>query len=252
MLTKRIIPCLDVKAGRVVKGVQFENIEDAGDPTILAQFYSENAADEVVFLDIAASIEERKIMIQVVEQTAKKIFVPMTVGGGIRSVEDAREVLFKGADKVAVNSAAVKRPELIRELAMEFGSQAVVLAIDARRETAGRWKVFTHGGTLETSLNALAWAKQGKELGAGEILVTSMDQDGTKSGFDCDLTREVSRATHIPVIASGGGGTLEHFLEVFTHGEADAALAASIFHRREIAIVQLKEYLREKGIPVRL
>jgi cyclase len=251
MLAKRIIPCLDVKAGRVVKGVNFVELRDAGDPVELANVYNRDGADELVFLDITASSDRRDIMKDVVERTARQVFIPLTVGGGIRSVQDARGILVVGADKVSVNTAAVERPELITELSEEFGAQAVVLAIDARRNGAGRWNVYTYGGRTDTGMDAVEWAARGEALGAGEILLTSMDRDGTQVGFDCDLTRTVSRATHIPVIASGGGGRPEDFSEVLDRGEADAALAASIFHYGTHTVIGLKQTLKERGIPVR-
>lgn len=251
MLAKRIIPCLDVTAGRVVKGVNFVNLRDAGDPVELADRYNQQCADELVFLDITATHEVRDTMVDVVSRTARKVFIPLTVGGGIRSVADGRAILLAGADKVSVNSAAVRRPELISELSAEFGAQAVVLAIDARRRPSGGWSVFTRGGRDDAGIDAVEWAARGEALGAGEILLTSMDADGVQTGFDCALTRAVSRATHIPVIASGGAGTLEHFLEVLTDGEADAALAASIFHYGTYTVAQLKEYLERHGVPVR-
>lgn len=252
MLAKRIIPCLDVTAGRVVKGVNFVNLRDAGDPVELAERYNEQGADEVVFLDITASSDARQTMVDVVDRTARKVFIPLTVGGGIRSVADARGILLAGAEKVSVNTAAVRRPELITELSNEYGAQAVVLAIDARRRAGGGWNVFTRGGRDDEGIDAVEWAARGEALGAGEILLTSMDTDGVQTGFDCELTRAVSRATHIPVIASGGAGTLEHFLEVLTVGEADAALAASIFHYGTYTVSDLKEYLDKAGIPVRI
>nr|4EVZ_A Chain A, HisF-LUCA [synthetic construct]4EVZ_B Chain B, HisF-LUCA [synthetic construct] len=251
MLAKRIIPCLDVKDGRVVKGVNFENLRDAGDPVELAARYDEEGADELVFLDITASHEGRETMLEVVERTAEQVFIPLTVGGGIRSVEDASRLLRAGADKVSINTAAVKNPELITEAAEEFGSQAVVVAIDAKR-VGGGWEVFTHGGRKPTGLDAVEWARKVVELGAGEILLTSMDRDGTKAGYDLELTRAVSEAVSVPVIASGGAGELEHFAEVFELEGADAALAASIFHFGEITIREVKAYLRERGIEVRL
>jgi len=252
MLTKRIIPCLDVTGGRVVKGVNFLNLRDAGDPVELAGRYNEQGADELVFLDITASSDERDTMVDVVARTARRVFIPLTVGGGIRSVEDARRILLAGADKVSVNTAAVRRPELIRELAEEFGSQAVVLAIDAKRRASGGWTVYTRGGRVDEGIDAVEWAARGEALGAGEILLTSMDTDGVQGGFDCELTRAVSRATRIPVIASGGAGKPEDFLEVLTEGEADAALAASIFHYGRYTVAQLKEFLHKHHVPVRL
>ncbi len=250
MLAKRIIPCLDVTAGRVVKGVNFVNLRDAGDPVELAERYNLQGADEVVFLDITASSDQRKTMVDVVFRTARRVFIPLTVGGGIRSVSDARKTLVAGADKVSVNTAAVTRPELISELSREFGAQAVVLAIDARR-TGDSWNVFVKGGREDTGINVIEWASRGEALGAGEILLTSMDTDGVQKGFDCDLTRAVSRATRIPVIASGGGGKPEDFVKVLTEGEADAALAASIFHFGTYTVADLKEHLSKAGVLVR-
>ena len=251
MPAKRIIACLDVKDGRVVKGVRFVNLRDAGDPADLAAAYSEVGIDEVVFLDITASAEGRGLMVGIVERTAQKVFIPLAVGGGVRTVEDARRLLRAGADKVSVNTAAVERPELLTELSREFGAQAVVLAIDAKREEDG-WRVYTYGGRRPVERDAVAWAAEGEQLGAGEILLTSMDCDGTKAGFDCELTRAVSRAVGIPVIASGGGGEPAHFYDVLTAGEADAALAASIFHYAEIPVSDLKRYLNGRGVPMRL
>lgn len=251
MLAKRIIPCLDVTAGRVVKGVNFVNLRDAGDPVELADRYNQQGADELVFLDITASSDHREIMADVVARTARKVFIPLTVGGGIRSAADARRILMAGADKVSVNTAAIRRPELLTELSLEFGSQAVVLAIDAKRKTPGTWTVFTRGGRDDEGLDAVEWAARGEAMGAGEILLTSMDTDGVQTGFDCELTRAVSRATHIPVIASGGAGGPEDFLRVLTEGEADAALAASIFHYGTYTVDDLKEFLGSRGIPVR-
>jgi len=251
MLAKRIIPCLDVTAGRVVKGVNFVNLRDAGDPVELADRYNQQGADELVFLDITASSDHRQTMVDVVFRTARKVFIPLTVGGGVRSVVDARKILIAGADKVSVNTAAVRRPELITELSLEFGAQAVVLAIDARRRPDGGWNVFTRGGRDDEGIDAVAWAARGEELGAGEILLTSMDTDGVQTGFDCPLTRAVARATHIPIIASGGAGKTEDFVQVLTDGEASAALAASIFHYGTYTVDDLKEYLDKAGIPVR-
>ena len=251
MLAKRIIPCLDVTAGRVVKGINFVNLRDAGDPVELADRYNQQGADELVFLYITASSDARDIMANVVARTARQVFIPLTVGGGIRSVADARLILMSGADKVSVNTSAVRRPELITELSNEFGAQAVVLAIDARRHAQGGWHVFTKGGRVDEGMDAIEWAARGESLGAGEILLTSMDTDGVLTGFDCELTRTVSRATKIPVIASGGAGKPEHFLRVLTEGEADAALAASIFHYGTYTVDDLKEYLDRNGIPVR-
>lgn len=246
MLAKRIIPCLDVTAGRVVKGVNFVNLRDAGDPVELADRYNQQGADEVVFLDITASSDARATMADVVARTARKVFIPLTVGGGIRSIADARQILMSGADKVSVNTAAIRRPELISELSLEFGAQAVILAIDARGGV-----VYTRGGRDNEGIDAVQWAARGEELGAGEILLTSMDTDGVLTGFDCNLCRAVSRATHIPVIASGGAGKPEHFVQVLTEGEADAALAASIFHDGTYTVDDIKEYLDKAGIPVR-
>jgi cyclase len=251
MLAKRIIPCLDVTAGRVVKGINFVNLRDAGDPVELAERYNQQGADELVFLDITASSDARDIMADVVARTARKVFIPLTVGGGIRAVADARKILLAGADKVSVNTAAVNRPELLTELSGEFGAQAVVLAIDAKRCGAGQWHVYVRGGRDDTGIDAVNWAARGEALGAGEILLTSMDTDGVQEGFDCELTCAVSRATHIPVIASGGAGIPEHFSRVLTEGEADAALAASIFHYGAYTVDDLKRYLASCGIPVR-
>ncbi|GIW27884.1 MAG: imidazole glycerol phosphate synthase subunit HisF [Meiothermus sp.] len=251
MLAKRIIPCLDVHNGRVVKGINFVNLRDAGDPVEAAKAYNLAGADELVFLDITATHEERSIMLEIATQVAEQVFIPFTVGGGVRSLEDARALLLAGADKVSVNSAAVKRPELIRELSDHFGNQAVVLAIDARWNGAS-WEVYVAGGRIPTGLDVLRWAEEGARLGAGEILLTSMDADGTKAGFDVTLYRAVSQVVGIPVIASGGAGSKEHFSEVLGAGVADAALAASVFHFGEIAIPELKAYLATKGIPVRI
>jgi cyclase len=251
MLTKRIIPCLDVTAGRVVKGVNFVNLRDAGDPVELADRYNSQGADEIVFLDITATSDDRATLADVVARTARQVFIPLAVGGGIRSVADARLILMSGADKISVNTAAVRRPELISELSREFGAQAVVLAIDARRHSSGNWHVYTRGGRDDEDIDAVAWAAKGEELGAGEVLITSMDTDGVQTGFDCELTRAVSRATRVPVIASGGAGTPEHFVRVLTDGEADAALAASIFHYGTYTVQDLKEHLDRAGIAVR-
>ena len=251
MLARRIVPCLDVHEGRVVKGVNFVNLVDAGDPVEAAVAYDESGADELVFLDITATHENRPLVLEMVRQVAERVFIPFTVGGGVRTLEDARALLLAGADKVSVNSAAVARPELIRELADHFGSQAVVLAIDAKRVGPGRWEVYVAGGRKPTGLDAVAWAREGERLGAGEILLTSMDADGTKAGYDLELTRAVAEAVRIPVIASGGAGTPEHFAEVFERAGADAALAASVFHFGEIPIPELKRYLAERGIPMR-
>ncbi len=252
MHTKRIIPCLDVKAGRVVKGTNFVGLRDAGDPVELAATYDLEGADELVFLDITASVEERKAMLDVINKTAGEVFMPLTVGGGISTVDDIRNALRAGADKTSVNSAAVKNPQLIAEGAKLFGSQCIVLAIDARRCGENKWEVYVHGGRTPTGIDAIEWAKQGVALGAGEILLTSMDADGTKAGYDIPLTKAVSEAVNVPVIASGGAGTLEDFYEVLTEGGADAVLAASVFHYKTFTIQQVKEYLRDRGIEVRI
>ena len=251
MLAKRIIPCLDVRDGRVVKGVNFVNIRDAGDPVALAKFYSNQGADEIVFLDITATSDKRDTVADVVERTASQVFVPLTVGGGIRTLEDFQRLLRAGADKISVNSAAVQDPTLISRAAERFGSQCVVLAIDARKRTDGTFEVVTAGGRTPTGLDAVEWAQQGEALGAGEILLTSMDADGTKAGFDLEMTRAVTQAVSIPVIASGGCGTLEHFAQVFQETGCDAALAASLFHFGELTVPQVKDFLRDKNIPVR-
>ncbi len=251
MLAKRIIPCLDVTGGRVVKGVNFVGLRDAGDPVELAERYNAQGADELVFLDITASSDAREIMADVVARTARKVFIPLTVGGGIRSVADARRILMSGADKVSVNTAAVRRPQLITELSEEFGAQAVVLAIDARRRAENGWNVFTRGGRDDEGMDAVEWALEGELLGAGEILLTSMDTDGVQTGFDCPLTHAVSQVTHIPVIASGGAGKPEDFERVLTEGRADAALAASIFHYGTYTVKDLKDYLHLHDVPVR-
>ncbi len=251
MLAKRIIPCLDVRDGRVVKGVNFVNIRDAGDPVELAKFYSNQGADEIVFLDITATSDVRDTVADVVERTAAQVFVPLTVGGGIRTLEDFQRLLRAGADKISVNSAAVKDEALIARAAQRFGSQCVVLAIDARRRPEGWYEVVTAGGRTPTGVDAVEWARRGQELGAGEILLTSMDTDGTKAGFDLEMTRAVTQAVSIPVIASGGCGGLEHFVQVFEETGCDAALAASLFHFGELTVPQVKEFLREKNIPVR-
>jgi cyclase len=250
MLTKRIIPCLDVKDGRVVKGVQFLNLRDAGDPVEAALAYDAQEADELVFLDITASHEDRAIMLDVVRRTAEGIYMPLTVGGGVRSVDDVRGLLRAGADKVSLNTAAIQQPAVIREAAESFGSQCIVVAIDARRE-GDRWGVYTHGGRRPTGRDAVAWAQEVVGLGAGEILLTSMDRDGTKEGYDLELTRAVSQAVSVPVIASGGAGTLEHFQQALTDGHADAALAASLFHFGTYTIGEVKDYLAERGVEVR-
>ena len=253
MLTKRIIPCLDVHAGRVVKGVNFVNIRDAGDPVEVAAIYDKAGADELTFLDITASADARSIMLDVVRRVAEQVFIPFTVGGGIRKVEDFREILKAGADKISVNSAALKRPELISEAAWRFGSQCVVIAIDSKRKPdKSGWDVYLNGGRINTGRDAIEWAVEAEKLGAGEILLTSMDCDGTKNGYDIELTRLISDNVKIPVIASGGAGTMEHFYDALTEGRADAVLAASLFHYREMEIRDLKKYLREKAIEVRL
>ncbi len=254
MLTRRIIPCLDVTAGRVVKGIEFLKLRDAGDPVEMAALYNSEGADELVFLDITASSDDRETMVDVVERTADQVFIPLTVGGGIRSVEDARRMLKAGADKVAMNTAAVLSPDLIRQAADQFGSQCIVVAIDARRirdSAKARWMVYTHGGRRPAGIDAVDWATKAAALGAGEILLTSMDADGTRAGYDLELNAAVSEAVPIPVIASGGAGKLEHLFEVMTVGRADAVLAASIFHYGEFRIRDVKEYLASRGVPVR-
>jgi cyclase len=251
MFTKRIIPCLDVNGGRVVKGVNFVALKDAGDPVEIAKAYDAAGADELVFLDITASSDGRDTVVDMVRAVAATVFIPFTVGGGIRTVEDFKKLLREGADKISVNSAAIDRPKLIREAADKFGSQCVVVAIDAKRREDGGWNVYKHGGRLDTGLDAVEWAKKAESLGAGEILLTSMDCDGTKAGYDIALTRAIADAVSIPVIASGGAGTLEHFYEAMTEGGADAALAASLFHYKELEISEVKDYLAKKGIPVR-
>lgn len=252
MLAKRIIPCLDVHAGRVVKGTNFVDLRDAGDPVEQAAYYDREGADELVFLDITASAEQRNIMYDVVRRTAEEVFIPFTVGGGLRTLEDIRNMLKAGADKISLNTAAVKSPTLVMEAAKKFGSQCVVVAIDARRADQNSWEVFINGGRTETGIDAVWWAKRVEGLGAGEILLTSMDKDGTKDGYDVELTRAISEAVSIPVIASGGAGNLEHLKEALTDGKADAALVASIFHYREYTVAQAKGYLAERGVPVRL
>lgn len=253
MLAKRIIPCLDVTGGRVVKGTNFVNLRDAGDPVELAAVYDREGADELVFLDITASSDGRATMLDVVRRTAEEVFIPFTVGGGIRTLEDIRVMLAAGADKVSVNTAAVQNPELISEGAGKFGSQCIVLAVDARRTgESGKWEVYIHGGRTPTGIDALEWIKKGEELGAGEILLTSMDRDGTKEGFDLELTRAVSELVNIPVIASGGVGNLQHIADGFIDGKADAALAASIFHFGEYSIRECKEYCRDRGVVMRI
>lgn len=251
MLAKRIIPCLDVTGGRVVKGVNFLELRDAGDPVELAERYNAQGADELVFLDITASSDDRDTLADLVARTAREVFIPLTVGGGIRSVADARKIILSGADKVSVNTAAVRRPDLIRELSLEFGAQAVVLAIDARRQSPDRWHVYTRGGRHHEGIDAVAWAQQGEALGAGEILLTSMDTDGVQTGFDCLLTRAVANATRIPIIASGGAGKPEDFVQVLTEGNADAALGATVFHYGKYTVADLKQALTESNVPVR-
>ena len=254
MLTKRIIPCLDVKDGRVVKGVSFVDLRDAGDPVEVARRYDEEGADEICFLDITASHENRKTILDVVSRTAEQVFMPLTVGGGVRTVDDIRQLLNAGSDKVSINTAAVERPEFVKEAAGRFGSQCIVVAIDAKRRSngGGGWDVFTHGGRWPTGIDAVAWAQRMEQAGAGEILLTSMDQDGTKVGYDLELTAAISTSVTIPVIASGGAGTLEHLRDGFLMGKADAVLAASIFHYRTYTIDQAKRYLRDCGIPMRI
>jgi imidazole glycerol-phosphate synthase subunit HisF len=252
MLTRRIIPCLDVTEGRVVKGIQFKQLRDAGDPVELAARYDAEGADELVFLDITASSDNRDTMIDVVRQTAREVFIPLTVGGGVRSTDDAYRLLRAGADKVSLNSAAVARPELLRECADRFGTQCVVLAIDARRREDGGWEVYTHGGRRGTGIDALEWAVRGVGLGAGEILLTSMDTDGMKAGYDVELTAAMVDRIEVPLIASGGAGNLEHLYEAFTAGKAHAVLAASIFHYGEYTIQEAKTYLNQRGLPMRL
>ena len=253
MLAKRIIPCLDVKGGRVVKGTRFLDLRDAGDPVEVAAFYDREGADEITFLDITASHEERDIIIDVVAATASEVFIPLTVGGGIRNLEDIRRLLNAGADKVSINTAAVKDPELITRAARRYGSQCIVIAIDAKRvDGTSRWEIYLNGGRTPTGKDALAWAREAEKRGAGEILLTSMDCDGTKDGYDNELTRGVSEVTNIPIIASGGAGTLEHFYDVFTTGAADAALAASVFHYKEYSIHDVKQFLKSKGIVTRM
>ncbi|MPW25354.1 imidazole glycerol phosphate synthase subunit HisF [Alkalibaculum sp. M08DMB] len=250
MLTKRIIPCLDVDKGRVVKGKKFENIQDVADPVALGKYYSDQCADELVFYDITASHEERNIFLNIIERVAETICIPFTIGGGIRSVEDFRKVLLAGADKVSINSAAVSNPDLIKEAALKFGSQCVVLSIDAKKNTKGSWDVYIKGGRENTGIDAIAWAKQGESLGAGEICINSIDTDGVKGGYDTVLNEKLSKLLNIPIIASGGAGKLSHFEDVLKCG-ADAALAASVFHYKEIIISDLKNYLHTKNIPVR-
>ena len=262
MLTKRIIPCLDVKDGRVVKGINFVELRDAGDPVENAKVYDQEGADELVYLDITASHEARRIILDVVERTASEVFMPLTVGGGIRNLDDIRNLLNAGADKVSINTAAVENGHFLEKAAQRFGTQCIVVAIDAKRVHARgpspdggeplAWEVFTYGGRKGTGIDAVEWAQRAESHGAGEILLTSMDRDGTKDGYDLELTRTISRAVTIPVIASGGAGTFEHFYEAFSRGEADAALAASVFHYKEFTIRETKDYLKDKGIEVRL
>lgn len=251
-LAKRIIPCLDVKDGRVVKGINFVNLQDAGDPVESAAVYAENGADEIVYLDITASVEKRKTTLDIVSKTAERVFIPLTVGGGIKGIEDISALLKAGADKVSMNTAALENPRLIEEASGDFGAQCIVVAIDAKKIKDGKWEVFTYGGRKATKVDAVVWAKKAEELGAGEILLTSMDRDGTQKGYDIELTSAVSLAVNIPVIASGGAGELKHLKEALTAGRADAVLAASIFHFGKFSIPETKRYLHEKGIPVRI
>jgi len=252
MLAKRIIPCLDVNAGRVVKGVNFVELRDAGDPVEIARRYDEQGADEITFLDITASSDDRDIILHIVEAVASQVFIPLTVGGGVRQVEDVRRLLNAGADKVSMNTAAVNNPQLVADASAKVGAQCIVVAVDAKQTAPGRWEVFTHGGRKNTRLDAIDWARKVESLGAGEILLTSMDRDGTKAGFDLPLTRAVAEAVGIPVIASGGVGNLQHLADGVTQGKADAVLAASIFHYGEYTVRQAKEYMRARGIEVRL
>jgi cyclase len=252
MLAKRIIPCLDVNAGRVVKGINFVELRDAGDPVEIARRYDEQGADEITFLDITASSDDRDIILHIIEAVAAQVFIPLTVGGGVRQVEDVRRLLNAGADKVSMNTAAVNNPQLVADASAKVGAQCIVVAVDAKQTSPGRWEVFTHGGRKNTGLDAIDWVRQVESLGAGEILLTSMDRDGTKAGFDLALTRAVADAVGIPVIASGGVGTLQHLADGVTQGRADAVLAASIFHYGEFTVRQAKEYMRGRGIEVRL
>lgn len=253
MFTKRIIPCLDVHNGRVVKGVNFVNLKDAGDPVEIAAAYDKAGADELVFLDITASSDARNTVVDMVREVAKKVFIPFTVGGGIRTVEDFRQLLREGADKISVNTAAIMNPQLIREAAEKFGRQCVVVAIDAKRRPDGSgWNVYKNGGRVDMGIDAVEWAVQADRMGAGEILLTSMDCDGMKTGYDLELTRTIAEHVSVPVIASGGAGTKEHFYDALTEGQADAALAASLFHYKELEICEVKQYLRGRGVPVRL
>jgi len=252
MLAKRIIPCLDVMNGRVVKGINFVKLRDAGDPVENARIYENEGVDELIFLDITASHEKRDIIIDVVRDTAREIFMPFTVGGGIRKLEDIRSLLKAGADKVSINTAAVNNPSLVEKASRKFGRQCIVVAIDAKKNSNHKWEVYTHGGRVATGIDAVEWAKKVARLGAGEILLTSMDRDGTEDGYDIELTRQVVEAVDVPVIASGGAGNLEHFYEVFQEGKADAALAASVFHYKKFSIREIKEYLAKRNIPVRI
>jgi len=252
VLTKRIIPCLDVTAGRVVKGVRFVELRDAGDPVEIARRYDEQGADELTFLDITASSDDRDLILHVIEAVADQVFIPLTVGGGVRAVDDVRRLLNAGADKISINTAAIQNPRLVADAAGRFGSQCIVVAVDAKADGPGRWQVYTHGGRRGTGLDAVAWAREVERLGAGEILLTSMDRDGTRQGFDLGLTRAVADAVGIPVIASGGVGSLEHLADGVTEGRADAVLAASIFHFGEFTVVQAKQLMADRGIPVRL
>ena len=252
MHTKRIVPCLDVHNGRVVKGVNFVDLKDAGNPVEIGKAYDKAGADELVFLDITASSDARSTVVDMVRRVAETVFIPFTVGGGIRTVEDFKALLREGADKISINSSAINTPELISEAADKFGSQCVVVAIDAKRREDGGWNIYKNGGRIDVGIDAVEWAARVEKLGAGEILLTSMDCDGTKAGYDLELTRAIAETVNIPVIASGGAGTMEHFYEALTEGKADAALAASLFHYKELEIRQVKEYLRDKGVPVRL
>ena len=252
MHTKRIIPCLDVKDGRVVKGINFVNLKDAGDPVSVAKAYDKAGADEVVFLDITASSDNRETVVDMVRSVAANVFIPFTVGGGIRTVDDFKLLLREGADKISINSSAIDNPKLISDAAKQFGSQCVVVAIDAKRREDGGWNIYKHGGRIDCGIDVVKWAIEAEERGAGEILLTSMDSDGTKAGYDIELTKAISDAVSIPVIASGGAGTMEHFLEALTTGGAEAALAASLFHYKELEINTLKEFLKDNGVPIRI
>ena len=251
MLKKRIIPCLDVKDGRVVKGINFINLSDAGDPVEQARYYNNAGADEICFLDIAASVENKKTIIDVIEKTANEIFIPLTVGGGIRNISDIRKILLAGADKVSINTAGINKPEFIKEASQKFGSQCIVVAVDVKKSNNGSWEVFSHGGTQPTKIDALDWLKEVEKNGAGELLITSMDKDGTKSGFDCEFLAKVTEKIKLPVIASGGAGNLKHFKEAIEEGNASAVLAASVFHFGELTIAKVKEYLISNNIPMR-